>query len=264
MRKFIFLGLVLLLAVGAAVSAGAAWAQGPDTPPSQAPGLMQGVGPGGPPADAPGLMSGFGRGWNKGRGHGPIGRARGHRAELRVIADVLDMTQQDLIAELRTGKTVADVAQEKGVDLAQVVDALIAPQEQRLQRAVERGRLTQEQADAILALKRVQIEDRLNRPFPLDPMMIAAQVLGMEPQELLAELRAGKSVADVAQEKGIDLDEIVNAIIERKVDYLNQLVADGRLTQEQANILIDLETERVTKMLNWHRPPCRCGKGPRG
>lgn len=191
----------------------------------------------------------------------PNQRDRARWAELRIIAETLNMSQQDLIAEFRSGKTVADVAAEKGVDLSTVVDALLARRMEQLQRAVDNGRLTQQQADAILALDRIRVEDRLGQPFPLDPLMIAAQVLGMEPPDLLAELRAGKSVADVAQEKGVALDDIVNAILERKVERLNQLVTDGRLTQEQADILIALERDRVTQMLNRHVQPCRCGPG---
>ena len=195
-------------------------------------------------------------------GPGRAGTVRQHRAhwrELAVIAQTLNMQEQDLIAAFRAGKTVADVAQEQGVDLATVVDALVAPRAQRLQRAVDNGRLTQAQADALLALERIRVEDRLQRPFPLDPLMIAAQVLGMEPRDLLAELRAGKSVADVAAEKGVALDDIVNAILARKVERLNQLVADGRLTQDQADTLIAMARDRVSRMLNRHPRPCRCG-----
>lgn len=261
MRKFIYAALGLLLVVAATVSAGVAWAQGPDSSGTGAVWQTPGSGSVFPHAGVSGKEPARGHGWGRGGKHGPVARERGHWVELKAIADVLNMSQQDLIAELRAGKTVADVAQEQGVDLAQIVDALVAPQEQRLQRAVESGRLTQEQADALLALKRIQIEDRLSQLFPLDPMMIAAQVLGMEPQELFAELRQGKSVAEVAQEKGVDLEEIVNAITEPKVERLNQLVTDGRLTQEQADILINMERERVTQMLNRQWQPCpRAGR----
>ena len=248
MRRFVLLGLAVMLVVTAVVGTGVVNAQGTvmDEQPPLAPahGWAHALGRRGTPGHPP-----------------PWAGDRSQWFALRVIAEALGISQQDLIAELRTGKTVADIAQEQGVDLATVVDALVAPEAQRLQRAVEKGRLTQAQADALLALARIRVEDRLHRPFPLSPLMIAAQVLGMEPRELLVELRAGKSVAEVAAERGVPLDDIVDAIVEPKADRLTELVAAGRLTQEQADILIALERERVTHMLEWHRPPPR--RGPR-
>jgi hypothetical protein len=45
-----------------------------------------------------------------------------------VAADVLDMLRQDLLVELQSGKTIADVAQAKKVDPLKIVDAFVAPQ----------------------------------------------------------------------------------------------------------------------------------------
>lgn len=253
MRRVVMLSLVAVLVLTAVVGTGVVNAQGPSVD-VQAP-------------PAPGV--GWGGAFQQRGGPGQPHRWTGDRGQwlaLRIIADTLGMSQQDLIAELRTGKTVAEVAQAQGVDLTTVVDALLAPRAERLQQAVDNGRLTQEQADALLVLARIRTEDRLQQPYRLSPLMIAAQVLGMEPPELLAELRTGKSVAEVAAERGVALDEIVDAIVAPKADRLSELVAAGRLTQEQADILIALERDRVTRMLEWHKaPPGRGpGHGPRG
>ena len=65
---------------------------------------------------------------------GPFG-FRGERLE--TAAEALGMTADELKAELEAGKSIAQVAEEKGVDLQVVVDALVAEGTERLQQAIE-------------------------------------------------------------------------------------------------------------------------------
>ena len=52
--------------------------------------------------------------------------------------------------ELRSGKSVAEIATAHGKTVDGLVDAMVAPAKARLDKAVERGRLTRERADQIL------------------------------------------------------------------------------------------------------------------
>jgi hypothetical protein len=65
------------------------------------------------------------------RGGNECGGLMGHwggstNSLVAVAADVLGMEQADLVAELQTGKTIAQVAQEQGVDPQTIVGAFIA------------------------------------------------------------------------------------------------------------------------------------------
>jgi hypothetical protein len=96
-----------------------------------------------------------GRGNGLGRGHGPggmgPGKGLGHGAgggiALGVAASTLGMTPPELMASLREGKSLADVAGEKGVSVEDLTAALVEAAEQRLAEKVTAGELTQEQAD---------------------------------------------------------------------------------------------------------------------
>ncbi len=103
----------------------------------------------------PGWMMGGMMGWGGFRWAGP------QNSLIAVAAEALGLTPQELIAELQAGKTIADVAEEQGVALETIVDAFLAPREEALQAAVEAGRLTQEQADALLAQIREHVRTRL-------------------------------------------------------------------------------------------------------
>jgi hypothetical protein len=79
---------------------------------------------------------------------------------------------------------------------------------------------------------------------------VAASVLGMERAALVAELNAGKTIADVAQVKGVALDKIVTAFVQPHVDWLTQAVKDGKLTQAQADQYIATMKANLTAKLS--------------
>jgi hypothetical protein len=60
-----------------------------------------------------------------------VRRARGDA--LKTAADTLGMTPAELRTELQSGKSIADVAKEKNVDVQKVVDALVAEAKSRLE-----------------------------------------------------------------------------------------------------------------------------------
>ena len=64
----------------------------------------------------------------------------------------------------------------------------------------------------------------------------AAKVLGMTPADLRTEVQGGKSIADVAKEKGVDVQKVIDAI-----------VAEGK-TQLEAEIA--KLPDQVTKIVN--------------
>lgn len=81
-------------------------------------------------------------------------------------------------------------------------------------------------------------------------MAVAARVLGMEQTALAAELNTGKTIAEVAQAKGVALDKIVTAFVQPRVDWLNQAVTDGKITQAQADQYVATMKANITAKLN--------------
>ncbi len=84
---------------------------------------------------------------------------------IATAAKTLDMTQADLVAALNGGKTVADVAKDKGVSLDTIADAFVATRAEWLKTSVSSGRLTQAQADANLAIMKANITSQLNEKW---------------------------------------------------------------------------------------------------
>ena len=71
----------------------------------------------------------------------------------------------------------------------------------------------------------------------------------MTVEELSAALAEGKTVAEIAAEQGVELGALVAALIAPRAEFLNQAVVDGRLTQEQADAMLEEMTEHLTWQL---------------
>jgi hypothetical protein len=150
---------------------------------------------------------------------------------MQAAADALGMERSELVQELRDDKTIAQVAQEKGVDVNTVIDAMVAA-------AVENGR---DEAKAREAITRFVNEGRPEVHHGRHPRLrhaagveleAAATALGMERSDLVQELRDGKTIADVAQEKGVDVDTVIDAMVVPARDRISRFVNEGRLDRD--------------------------------
>jgi len=87
---------------------------------------------------------------------------------LALTAEVLDVPVEDLVAALKDGQTIAEVAAAQGVDTQAVVDAHLEALSERLDRAVENGRMTEKQAQWLLEQAQTQIERFTEEGRPFD------------------------------------------------------------------------------------------------
>ena len=93
--------------------------------------------------------------------------------------------------------------------------------------AVKNGDLTQEEADLIAARSALRAY--------INPEALMATVLGMTVEELQAAREAGKTMQDLATEKGLTAEQVKTAMDEAFQAALAQAVEDGVITQEQAD-----------------------------
>jgi len=180
-----------------------------------------------------------------------------HRGEgLATAAEALGMTEAELKAELTSGKSIAEVAAERNVDLQTVIDALVADAEARLAEieAALPDRMTE-------LVNRKGWGDHAPRPILKEGLDKAAAVIGISTDELTTELKAGKTVADVAAEHGVDVQKVIDALVADATARIDQAVADGKLDSARADEMKAHLTERVTAMVNGEGPGPR---GPRG
>jgi uncharacterized protein YidB (DUF937 family) len=155
---------------------------------------------------------------------------------------------------------VADAAKQLGVDPAKLSDALRQALANQIDALVASGRLTKEQADALK--QRIQsgqvplFGGRFGfghegfRHFGFADLGAAASYLGLSAADLRSQLAGGKTLAQVAQDRGKSVDGLVSALADAAKKKLDAAVAAGRLTQAQEDSIVGDLKQRLTELVN--------------
>lgn len=61
--------------------------------------------------------------------------------------------------------------------------------------------------------------------------------------------QAGKSIVEIAAEKGISEQQVLDVLVQQASKQLDDAVASGKLTQEQADAMKGKMTERIKNMI---------------
>ena len=85
-------------------------------------------------------------------------------ALLRLAAEQTGLTARDIVQEIRSGKSLADVLTEHGVDTEAFITSAVLAVDQRLDQAVTNGRLTQAEADQKMAQFEETLRERITQP----------------------------------------------------------------------------------------------------
>jgi len=72
-----------------------------------------------------------------------------------------------------------------------------------------------------------------------------AEMLGLEVDELRAQLEAGATLAEVAEANGVDADELVDQLVADATERIEDKVAEGRLSEDEAADKLADKAERI-------------------
>jgi hypothetical protein len=165
------------------------------------------------------------------------------------------------------------LAKHLGISTEKLQDATKAAAIDQIDAALADGKITKEQADA--AKERIQSGDAPllffgprfrdggpGLPFDRGPGFgfgfhhfrelgeAAANYLGLTEAQLHEQLRAGKSLAQIAKDKGKSADGLKKALHDAVKEDLDAAVKAGRITQAQADEALDRFDERADDLIN--------------
>lgn len=143
----------------------------------------------------------------------------------------------------------------------------VASLRQALQGLVSDGTLTQSQAD--------EVATTLAERGPLghgrhpgghggggrEVVAAAAQALGLTPEDLRTAASEGATLAELATREGVATSAVVDAMVAAAKDHLAEEVAEGDLTQAEADARATELQTRITASVD---EPLRLGRGHRG
>ncbi|KXG44243.1 hypothetical protein TEPIDINF_001758 [Tepidibacillus infernus] len=152
------------------------------------------------------------------------------------LLSLLKINAETLAQELKAGKSLANIASEKGVSEQKVIDLLVKQHEERIDQAVKSGKMTKEQADQIKSTLQDRVKASVEqtggfkrgfykgKAFHKGNLDDVATTLGMSQEELLSELKAGKSIAEIAKEKGIDKQKVIDSLLEKEKERITNWI----------------------------------------
>jgi uncharacterized protein YidB (DUF937 family) len=160
---------------------------------------------------------------------------------------------------------IDDAAARLGVTPSELSDALKEALENRIDDAVDEGRLTEEQANELseridaseypflggpwrhgFGLRGQWHDGFAHRGFAL--LQAAASYLGMSEEELREELR-DKTLAEIAREQGKAAADLVQQLVAVQPKRVDEAAADGRITEEQATELKEGLDDRMQALV---------------
>lgn len=159
---------------------------------------------------------------------------------------------------------VEDAAHQLGIQPSKLSNALESALENRVDAAVAAGQITKTQGDALK--KRIATGDV---PFFAGPALrghgfgfhhggpgldAAAAYLGLTDAQLDTQLRAGKTLADVAKTKNKSSSGLVDAMVADLEQHLDAAVKAGDLTQAQERSMLENASSRITDLVNGKAP----------
>jgi hypothetical protein len=183
------------------------------------------------------------------------------------------VTREEVQEAVAAGLTNAQMIDQYGdKSSAQAKADALAALETRLTEAVADGRITQEQADSILADAPAKIDEFLAAPAAAlgkamrpgfgaiahNVLATVAGVLGTDEETLKTQLREGTTIAEVA---GDQTQAVIDALVAEANERIDAALADGKITQEQADQMKANTVERITNLVNEGGPIARGGRG---
>jgi ribosomal protein S20 len=167
------------------------------------------------------------------------------------LLTLLGIDNATLMQDFKAGQSLADIAKAKTVDEQKVIDLLVNQESQRIDKAVTSGKLTQDKADQIKSKLPDQVKQRVEhkggfggergRGHEEGGLKDVASVLGTTTTDLQTQLKAGKTIAQIAQAKQISEDSLINQLLQKDKDRLTKMVEktwkhkDGGATQDDSS-----------------------------
>jgi hypothetical protein len=181
---------------------------------------------------------------------------------LTPAADYLNVPLSTLQSDLKGGKTLAQEATAKGKTASGLVDAIVAAEKKVLDAQNAAGWLTDAQESALLDSFKGQVTELVNNgpgvpPVGLKsggPLQTAADYLGMSVSDLVADLKAGKTLAQEATAKGKTVDGLVQAMLAPLKSELDKRVTAGDITAAQETTILSHATTMLTNLVNNTKP----------
>ena len=219
----------------------------------------------------------------------------GPKQLLKQLADALGTTVEDIMTQVRAGNTLAQEIANKGGNPDAIFDTLTKDLKTSLSKDVAAGNITQSQMDLRLGVLKEAYTRLINNShlgrgagrrfggpgqffggpgrkfgghFQRQPhgalaaghgqiILGVAKSLNVSVTDVLADLKADKTVAQIIESHGKKVDDVVDFLTAGEKAKLSTEVSQGLITQKQADRRLAGLRERLMGLFQMHLPGAR-------
>jgi hypothetical protein len=184
------------------------------------------------------------------------------RGLLPAAAAYLDLAPAALRGELRSGKSLAQVATSKGKSVDGLESALVSALRSRVEAAKAAGKLDAARAARLLQ-RAPQLVKRIVNATPRARtarargarglLEAASTYLGLTHAQLATELRSGKSLAQIATARNKSVDGLKQALFAALKQKVDAAVAADRLPAARAQQLLERAPAHIERLVSRSR-----------
>ncbi|MDR3585555.1 MAG: hypothetical protein P4L59_09545 [Desulfosporosinus sp.] len=182
---------------------------------------------------------------------------------MKVVTQDLNISNQTLMSELSSGKSINDIAAAQKADKAKLATDVQAALTANITQAVQSGKMTSAQATTMESKLTQRVQNILsrtrqakgNRGAGLGGSMssvlkVVTQDLNISNQTLMSELGSGKSINDIATAQKADKAKLATDVQAALTANITQAVQSGKITSDQATTRESKLTQQVQNILS--------------
>ncbi|WP_214847098.1 hypothetical protein [Exiguobacterium sp. s193] len=199
------------------------------------------------------------------------------KMDMTLLLDKLGITEDEAQVAREDRKSIADLAESKGISFADYKAAELAAAKEQLASLVASGDITKSQSTEMLQRQTerfsgVSSYDELNEQHPQGPrhgdkggffneafVADVLKALGLSQDDFDA---ANQSLAAFAKAQSIKFADYKKALLAAQTTQLDQFVKDGKMTEKQATAIKERMTEEFSDATSYDDLPDRGDHGP--
>lgn len=190
------------------------------------------------------------------------------------LAALLSMTSDELKQALKSGKSLATIAGDQGVEVQKVIDLEIKALTTALDQQLKDGKITQEEYDSSKIKLAETAKEIVNGTFvhkggsghglfkaAVRTNADIQKLLGLTSDELSTQLKAGKSLATIAGEKNVPVQSVIDLAAKAITAELDLQLKEAKITQTQYDTLKANISTHATDIVNGTSIGGKMGRG---
>lgn len=200
---------------------------------------------------------------------------RGFGAKAEVLEDILGLSAEEIRDAFSEGSSLADMAEAQGIAVDDLTAAMVAAATERIDEAVAEGKIDADQAEEHKAGLEDRVAEMVTRTRPEDGghhrghrgrgdflrggLDTIEDTLGLSAEEIRDGMAEGKTLADMADEQGVSVDDLADAMVAAATERLDEAVADGKIDEDRAAQVTEQLEERIDQAIE--AEPFALGRG---